>query len=256
MAFQPHDPMVRAYLERFGLELAAEPGKPVLIPVGSGTGYCIAQGNYLLTNHHVIHGAKEIKVRLNGETDMYPAKLIADNEAGDMAILKIELPAAKKLMPIPLTANELKIGEDVCALGWPGVMSRNITLTLTKGVVSTLPAPDDNDAFIVTDCTVNPGNSGGPLCSFFGGVAGMVTRKSQITSRESSYGLAIPVGRLRKFLTEKLPPDAHMPPAQGAKSANMKLSDLAEKIAPSVVYIENIQEMHAPGQGQEPELGE
>ena len=59
--------------------LSVEPGKPVLIPVGSGTGYCIAEGNYLLTNHHVIRGAKEIKVRLNGETEMYPAKLIADN---------------------------------------------------------------------------------------------------------------------------------------------------------------------------------
>ena len=149
---------------------------------------------------------KEIKVRLNGETEMYPAKLIADNEAGDMAILKIELPAGRKLVPIPLMANELKIGEDVCALGWPGVMSQNITLTLTKGVVSTLPAPDDNEAFIVTDCTVNPGNSGGPLCSFRGGVAGMVTRKSQITSHESSYGMAIPVGRLRKFLSREAAP--------------------------------------------------
>ena len=44
-------------------------------------------------------------MRLNGETDMYPAKLIADNESGDMAILKIELPAGKKLAPIPLMAK-------------------------------------------------------------------------------------------------------------------------------------------------------
>ena len=137
-------------------------------------------------------------------------------------------------------------------------MSQNITLTLTKGVVSTLPAADDNEAFIVTDCTVNPGNSGGPLCSFSGGVAGMVTRKSQITSNESSYGMAIPVGRLRKFLTEKLPhggPTCR--PRKSAKTANMKLSDLAEKIQTSVVYIENIQEIHAPGhgRGQEDEAG-
>ena len=83
-----------------------------------------------------------------------------------MAILKVDLPAGKKLVPLPLMANELKIGEDVCALGWPGVMSQNLTLTLTKGVVSTLPDTDDNESFIVTDCTVNPGNSGGPLCSF------------------------------------------------------------------------------------------
>ena len=117
LAYQPHNPMLRASLERFKLILSAEPGKPVLVPVGSGTGYCIADGNYLLTNHHVIHGAKEIKVRLNGQTEMYPAKLVADNSAGDMAILKVDLPAGKKLVPLPLMANELKIGEDVTCHG-------------------------------------------------------------------------------------------------------------------------------------------
>lgn len=253
LALQPRNPMVRALLDQANRFLSVEPGQPVLMPVGSGTGYCIADGNYLLTNHHVIRGAKQINVRLNGETEMYPAKLIADNESGDMTILKLDLPAGRKLVPIPLLANELKIGERVCALGWPGLMSHNITLTFTQGVVSTLPPPDDEEAFIVTDCTVNPGNSGGPLCSVRGAVAGMVTRKSQITSHESSYGMAIPVGRLRKFLAEKLPHDAHMPPAAGAQSANMELSDVAEKVKPSVVYIENIQEVHSPGSGQEQE---
>ena len=194
---------------------------------------------------------KEIKVRPNGETDMYAAKLIADNEPGDMAILKIELPAGKQLA-IPLMANESKIGEDVSALGWPGMMSHNATLTLTKGVVSTLPDADDSEGFIVTDSIINQGSSGGPLCSFSGGVAGMVTRRPHIASSDCSYGCAIPVGRLRKFVTEKLPHDARMPSAQAAKAAKMKVSDLAEKIGPSVVYIENIQEMHLTGQGQEP----
>jgi len=260
LALQPHNPMVKSYLEQFSRLLSVEPGKPVMMPVGSGTGYCIAQGNYLLTNHHVIRKAKEIKVRLNGETEMHAAKLIADNESGDMAILKVDLPAGRKLVPLPLMARELKIGEDVCAFGWPGMMSQNLTLTLTKGVVSTLPDADNDESFIVTDCTINPGNSGGPLCSLAGGVAGMVTRKSRITSHESSYGMAIPVGRLRKFLTEKLPRDAKMPPALGATAAKMERSDLGEKITPSVVYIENLQEVHSPGregpgqEEQDPEL--
>jgi S1-C subfamily serine protease len=250
LALQPQNSKVRISLERLSLLLAAESGKPVVAPVGSGTGYCIAEGNYLLTNHHVIYGAKEIKVRLNGQTEMYPAEMVADNSAGDMAILKVDLPAGKRLMPIQLMANKLRTGEDVTVLGWPGMMSQNLTLTLTKGVVSTVPDTDDNESFIVTDCTVNPGNSGGPMCSFAGGVAGMVTRKSSITSNQSSYGMAIPAGRLRKFLAEKLPKDAKMPPAQpGSKGANLKLSELAEKIAPSVVYIENIQETHVPGGG-------
>ena len=222
-----------------------------MIPVSSGTGFCIAEGNYVLTNYHVIRHAKEFQVQLNGEAEMYRAKLIATSESRDMALLKIELPAGRKLAPVPLMAQELKIGEDVCALGWSGEMSRSLHATLSKGVVSTLPADDDNGVFIVTDCTINAGNGGGPVCGYHGGVGGMVTRNSQITSPERNYGMAIPVGRLRKFLAETLPKDAKMPPAQEAEASSMKLSDLAEKIAPGVVYIENIQEIRAPRHGPE-----
>ena len=66
LAFEPHDPHVRGLLEQFSQALTGEHGE---MPVGSGTGFCVAQGNYVLTNHHVIDGAKKIKVRLNGEKD-------------------------------------------------------------------------------------------------------------------------------------------------------------------------------------------
>ena len=77
----------------------------------------MATGNYVLTNHHVIDGAKKIKVRLNGDRTMYPAKLVADNEAGDMAPLKIDLPEGKELRPVPLVAKAIKAGQGVCAWG-------------------------------------------------------------------------------------------------------------------------------------------
>ena len=118
--------------------------------------------------------------------------MIADNESGDMAILKIELPAGKRLAPIPLATTGVSTGEEVCVLGFPGVLSQKSTLTFTKGVVSNVPDPHDEEGFIATDCKVNPGNSGGPLCNFSGSIAGIVTRKSAINSREDSYGLVIP----------------------------------------------------------------
>jgi S1-C subfamily serine protease len=190
----------------------------------------------------VIEGAKKIKVRLNGEKEKFPARLIADNGTGDMALLKIDLPAGRKLTPIPLAETGLKIGEDVCAMGFPGILGQNITLTLTKGVVSTLPDRNVEEAYVATDCKVNPGNSGGPLlCGSSGGIAGMVTAKSHINSREDSYGLVIPVDRLRKFLLTGLPPDSRNLPPPSAEAADLKLSDLAEIVAPSVVYVENIQ---------------
>jgi S1-C subfamily serine protease/thioredoxin-related protein len=240
LAFKPHDPYLRSLLEQFSLALS---GKSGVIPVGSGTGFCIAEGNYVLTNYHVIEGAKEIKVHLNGDQERHPAKLIADSETDDMALLKIDLPAGEKLVPMPLAETSVAIGEDVCALGFPSVMSQNSTLTFTKGVVSTVPDPRDEDGFIATDCRVNPGNSGGPLCNFSGNIAGMVTAKSHISSREDSYGLVIPADRLRKFLMEKLPRESRELPPPLARTTNLKADEIGKRVALSVVYIENLQEM-------------
>ena len=57
-----------------------------------GTGYFIAEGGYLLTNHHVIHNNKKMKVRLAGRAEPVPAKLIAADVDGDIALLKAEIP--------------------------------------------------------------------------------------------------------------------------------------------------------------------
>ena len=81
--------------------VSGDPNKPHLLPVGSGTGFCVAQGNYVVTNHHVIAHAKQIRVHLQGEQKRHTAKLIADNESGDMAILQIELPAGKTSRRFP-----------------------------------------------------------------------------------------------------------------------------------------------------------
>ncbi len=103
------------------------------MPRGSGSGFCIAEGNYIMTNHHVIAEAKEIKVHLNGEEERYPAHLVVDDAEGDMAVLKVDLPADKKLKPIPFAAKDVKIGDEVCVFGWPGMLSDNSWSTLTNG---------------------------------------------------------------------------------------------------------------------------
>ena len=248
LAFDPKDPSVRSYLEILGQALS---GKSGVIPAGSGTGFCIAQGNYVLTNHHVIAHAKEIKVHLNGAKERYPAKLVADNEPGDMALLKIDLPTGKKLAPIPLASAGVSTGEEVCALGFPGVMGQNSTLTFTKGVVSTVPDAHNEEELIGTDCKVNPGNSGGPLCNLAGCIAGIVTAKSHINSKEDSYGLVIPVDRVRKFLVKSLPADGRKLAATPAAGQNLKPNEVYSRVGPSVVYIENLQEMRALEQEQE-----
>jgi len=78
----------------------------------------------------------------------------------------------------------------------------------------------------------------------------MVTRKSQISAKEDSYGLVIPVDRLRKFLVKCLPTDRRKLPPPPPRAANLDLKDLAEVVAPSAVYIENLQEIRGQPIGE------
>ena len=254
LALQPHDSRTRTILKQLSQYLNHEPGKPFLMPVGSGSGFCVVQGNYVLTCHHVIHKAKQIQIHLNDDEERYPATLVGDDEAGDMALLKIDLPAAKSLAPIPLAATVPKLGEEVCVMGWPGDLSQNVSLTLTRGIVSTLVGPNDDERMIATDCKATHGDSGGPLCSA-NGVVGMISRGS--SGEATAYGLSIPVDRLRRFVLAKLPADAKKPPTP-AVEAGLRLSDRADVFQHSVVYFENLQEINhrasrGEQQGSEPE---
>ena len=155
---------------------------------------------------------------------------------------RIENRHARRQQPraLPLAAKDAAIGDEVCTFGWPGLLNDNPTSTLTKGVVSTIHR---EEGFLVTDCKIEHGNSGGPLCSVSGCcIAGMVTAKTATRQGlNESYGLAIPVSKLRKFLMENLPAAVRdkLPPPSAASGG--KLSDLVKLIQPLTVYVENYQ---------------
>lgn len=242
LAFQPKDGRVRGMLSMIQEALAGtgKPGEHVPLPRGSGTGFCIAEGNYIMTNHHVIADAKKIMVHLNGQEEKFPAHVIADNPEGDMAVLKADLPADKNLRPIPFAATEIGIGEDVCAFGWPGMLSENPQSTLTNGLISTV---DETHGYLVTNCKIEHGNSGGPLCSVGGcSIVGMVSAKTGTGGQLSeSYGLAIPASKLKVFLKAKLPHDVLLKIPRQTDVTGARLSEAVKKIQPSVVYVENYQ---------------
>lgn len=237
-AFHSRNPRLVAFLEWMQGQFAGGPGRRRV--VGSGTGYCIADGGYLLTNHHVIEDAKKIMVRLDKqEKATIEAKLVADDEDGDMALLKIEVPADRTLDPLPLVATGITPGEEVCALGYPGIGTHSPSPIFTAGRVSSMPAGDDEAGKIITDCKVNPGNSGGPLCTTRGAIAGMVTAKSMISAQTDSYGLVIPGASLRKFLLAHLPAEKRKLVSEASSTKAMPWNEVYQKCAPSVVYIEN-----------------
>lgn len=150
-------------------------GDPILIPMGTGSGFIIDAAGHIITNNHVVEGAERLTVVLpDGRS--FEAETIGRDPRTDLAVIRI---SAQDLPVVALgTSNDLAIGQWVIAignaLGLPGGP------TVTVGVVSAVgrtARPDENFLFdlIQTDAAINPGNSGGPLIDLAGRVIGINT---------------------------------------------------------------------------------
>ena len=169
---------------------------------GQASGFVISQDGYVLTNHHVIKGADEIKIVMSNGQEYENVELIGSDDKADVAVLKIN--DAKNLPMVELgDSDELEIGEWVIAIGNPF----GLTETLTVGVVSAmgrkLGGAGSYQDFIQTDAAINPGNSGGPLLNLEGKVVGI---NSAIITGDRGYmgiGLAVPIN-MAKAIQEQL----------------------------------------------------
>ncbi len=224
LASKPQSEALRAQLK--GLELTIR-------AASIGSGFVVSPSGYILTNHHVIAGGRRIMVQLDNQKSPIEARVIADDEHHDMALVKISVPAGTVLAPLSLTADKIERGMPVAAFGFPAGEATSPELTLTVGVVSKTIDQSSN-GMMVLDCRVNPGNSGGPLCNNKGDVVGMVTAKSLNSRDEDSYGMALPAPSLRGFLDRNLP--QYQPPARANREAgNWQMVN--SLVTPAVVMI-------------------
>jgi len=166
-----------------------------------GSGFVVDPRGYILSNDHVVRGALEVKVHLAGRTAPVAARIVAEDRAADMALLKID--ADQPLPAVTLgRSDDLMIGETVLAIGNPF----GYQYTLTEGIVSAIhrDLEVENLRFpnlIQISAPINPGNSGGPLLNVLGQVIGMNTA---IRRAAQGIGFAIPVDDLRRNLPEML----------------------------------------------------
>ncbi len=154
-----------------------------------GSGFIISADGYVLTNHHVVKDADEIIIKLSDRREL-EAKLVGSDPRSDVALLKID---AKNLPVVSIgSADQLKVGEWVLAIGSPFGFDQSVTAGIVSAKGRSLPG-DNYVPFIQTDVAINPGNSGGPLFNMNGEVVGM---NSQIYSRTGGYmglSFAIPI---------------------------------------------------------------
>ena len=170
--------------------------------VSSGSAVIISANGYLVTNNHVVEGARRIRVTLADRRE-YNAEVIGTDESTDLALLKV---AAEDLQPASFgDSDSLRVGEWVLAIGNPF----GLNSTVTTGIVSAkgrsidvLRAEDRIESFIQTDAAVNPGNSGGALVNTFGELVGINTAIISNSGRHEGYAFAIPGNLARRVLND------------------------------------------------------
>jgi S1-C subfamily serine protease len=157
-----------------------------------GSGFVIDKAGHIVTNYHVVQGAKKINVSFSNGGTM-KATVVGTDPSSDLAVLKIDA-SSRALTPLALgDSDAMRVGDPVVAIGNPFGLVRTVTAGIVSAIQRAITAPNGYtiDHVIQTDAAINHGNSGGPLLNGRGQVIGV---NSQIETGESGGGGNVGVG--------------------------------------------------------------
>jgi serine protease Do len=197
---------------------------------GMGSGFIFDSSGFILTNQHVIDGASEIKVYVEGYDEPFVAKKLGESHELDLAALKIEGDKPFSTLKIG-NADELNVGDWVVAIGNPYGYDHTVTVGVLSAKERPITIPDANGTreyqhLLQTDASINPGNSGGPLLNLNGEVIGINTA---VNAEAQGIGFAIPTGTFTEVLDDL---KNNKPiPVEPAPYIGVSLGDLNDTIA-------------------------
>jgi putative serine protease PepD len=170
-----------------------------------GSGFVYDSAGHIVTNDHVVDGATSVSVRLaNGAR--YPATVVGTDPSTDLAVIKIDAPAAQ-LHPLTVAdSSTLVVGAPVVAIGSPFGLEGTITSGIISSLHREIEAPNNftiEDA-IQTDAAINHGNSGGPLLDLSGRVIGVNAQIKSDSGGNEGVGFAVPSSTVRTIVSELL----------------------------------------------------
>lgn len=168
---------------------------------GSGSGVIVDTDGHIVTNYHVIEGAKSLDVTLFDGTRL-KASVVGTDPGDDLAVLKIEAPASR-LRPLSFgDSSKLRVGQKALAIGNPFGLDKTLTVGIISSLGRTMRATSGRliNGIIQTDAAINPGNSGGPLLDGEGRLIGVNTAIFSPVGGSIGIGFAIPVNTVKKVL--------------------------------------------------------
>jgi Do/DeqQ family serine protease len=166
-----------------------------------GSGVIVREDGHILTNHHVIDGAQDIKVELGNSRHIYSAKLVGSDAPSDLAVLKIN---AGGLPVLPLgDSDKVRVGDICLAVGNPLGVGESVTngIISAKGRQTGISTGSFED-FLQTDAPINQGNSGGALVNTRGELIGINSQIMSSTGGSIGIGFAIPSNMARGVMSQ------------------------------------------------------
>lgn len=175
----------------------------VSLKKGTGSGSVLDQSGTILTNQHVIDGAKEITVSLSNSSS-YSAVLVGEDPDTDIAILHIKAPA-EQLEPIAWgDSQNLKVGQRIYAIGNPFGLERTMSAGMISSLNRQIPSREGRmmRSLIQVDMSLNQGNSGGPLLNTRGELIGMNAAIMSSDGDSAGVGFAIPSSTIQRVVSK------------------------------------------------------
>ena len=168
----------------------------------TGSGIVLDTRGNILTNAHVIAGARQIQVTFS-DGSTANATLVGSNSGADLAVIRVSV-AASTLHPVTLgNSSSIQVGDTVYAIGSPFGLSGSLTEGIVSNLNQTGAASNGSNlsGLIQTDAAINPGNSGGPLVNAQGQVIGITNAIESPVDGNVGVGFAIPINQVKQVLS-------------------------------------------------------
>jgi len=192
-----------------------------------GSGVVVTKDGHILTNFHVIQGAKRVKV-VFGDSREYNARFIAADSNTDIAVLKIEADEMFDYVEFG-DSDTLEVGDVVLALGNPYGVGQSVSMGIISALGRSNLGSGKYENFIQTDAAINPGNSGGALVDSLGKLIGVNTAIFSKSGGSQGIGFSVPANSIKAMLASVLSTGKITRPWLGAEGQNIT-PDLAAQL--------------------------